>query len=45
MQSDRYGDPSTVGFGVPAHLREHLHAPDREIFEVKAKLQALTKRF
>ena len=44
MQSERHGDPSAVGIGVPVHLREHLHAPDREIFEVKAKLQALTKR-
>ena len=44
MQSELHGDPSAVGIGVPVHLREHLHAPDREIFEVKAKLQALTKR-
>eukprot|EP00740_Mantoniella_antarctica_P007389 CAMPEP_0181355188 /NCGR_PEP_ID=MMETSP1106-20121128/3763_1 /TAXON_ID=81844 /ORGANISM="Mantoniella antarctica, Strain SL-175" /LENGTH=796 /DNA_ID=CAMNT_0023467905 /DNA_START=277 /DNA_END=2667 /DNA_ORIENTATION=+ len=30
--------------GVPAHLLDHLHAPDREVFELKAKVNALAKQ-
>ena len=31
------------GSGVPAPLLEHLHVPDKEVFELKAKVNALRK--
>ena len=27
--------------GVPEHLRDHLHVPDKEVFSLKAQLKAL----